>query len=141
MECRGFFRRPVRGQQLVLVFVGEIAAIRYQVVRHKGHPGRVRQRFRLRLFILGEFFLALNLDAVFSLAFSDDGVISYYYVHFTGSEVEKTLHALGLSTNATVYASVPSDAVVDAFSEIFTASICSIRSGKLLNTSVEASMS
>lgn len=57
----------------------------------------------------------------YKYTFSDDGVISYYYVHFTGSEVEKTLHALGLSANATVYASVPSDAVVDAFSEIFTA--------------------
>jgi AraC-like DNA-binding protein len=83
---------------------------------------------RLSVNIEGEECVAKTGDFVifppeyrYKYTFSDGGVISYYYVHFTGSEVEKTLHALGLSTKATVYASVPSDAVVDAFSEIFTA--------------------
>ncbi len=57
----------------------------------------------------------------YKYTFSGDGVISYYYVHFTGSDVVKTLHALGLSADAAVYTAGHSDTVIEAFSEIFTA--------------------
>lgn len=56
----------------------------------------------------------------YKYTFSGDGVISYYFVHFTGSEVEKTLAALGLDTS-TVYTAGHSDAAADAFDEIFAA--------------------
>ncbi len=57
----------------------------------------------------------------YKYTFSGDGAISYYYAHFTGSEVEKTLHALGLSVNAAVYTAGHSDAAAGAFAEIFAA--------------------
>lgn len=57
----------------------------------------------------------------YKYTFSDEGTISYYYAHFTGSEVEKTLHALGLSSGAAVYTAGHSDAAAEAFAEIFSA--------------------
>ena len=57
----------------------------------------------------------------YKYTFSDNGAISYYYVHFTGSEVEKTLHALGLNASAAVYTAGHSDAAAEAFAEIFEA--------------------
>ncbi len=57
----------------------------------------------------------------YKYTFSDEGAISYYYAHFTGSEVKKTLHALGLSESATIYTAGYSDAAAEAFAEIFTA--------------------
>ena len=57
----------------------------------------------------------------YKYTFADEGSISYYYAHFTGSEVEKTLHALGLSTDAAVYTAGYSEKVTESFSEIFTA--------------------
>ena len=53
--------------------------------------------------------------------FSDVGAVSYYYAHFTGSEVEKTLYALGLGTSASVYTAGHSTKAMDAFEEIFEA--------------------
>ena len=83
---------------------------------------------RLSVNIEGEECVAKTGDFVifppeyrYKYTFSDDGAISYYYVHFTGSEVEKTLHALGITTDAAVHTAARSDAVIDAFSEIFTA--------------------
>lgn len=57
----------------------------------------------------------------YKYTFSDDGVILYYFAHFTGSEVEKTLHALGLGTGAAVYTAGHSDAAAEAFANIFKA--------------------
>ena len=53
--------------------------------------------------------------------FSGPGSIAYYYAHFTGSEVEKTLHALGLDISAAVYTAGHSGKAVDAFAELFEA--------------------
>ena len=57
----------------------------------------------------------------YKYTFSADGAISYYYVHFTGSEVKKTLVALGMDADAAVYSAGYSSIVTEAFAEIFSA--------------------
>lgn len=65
-------------------------------------------------------FIIFSPGYKYKYTFSGDGVISYYYAHFTGSEIEKTLHALTLSPDA-VYTAGHSDMAIEAFSEIFAA--------------------
>ena len=57
----------------------------------------------------------------YKYTFSDGGVISYYYAHFTGSEVEKTLDALRIGHGVSRGTVGHSEAVIEAFGEIFTA--------------------
>ena len=57
----------------------------------------------------------------YKYTFSDGGAISYYYAHFTGSEVEKTLEALGFGCGVSLRTAGHSDVAIEAFDEIFTA--------------------
>ena len=66
-------------------------------------------------------FIIFPPEFKYRYTFSGGGMISYYYVHFTGSEVEKTLHALRLDTCAAVYTAGPSSKATEAFLEIFEA--------------------
>ena len=66
-------------------------------------------------------FIIFPPEFKYRYTFSGGGAISYYYAHFTGSEVEKTLHALGLDTCAAIYTAGHSSKATEAFAEIFEA--------------------
>ena len=57
----------------------------------------------------------------YKYTFRDGGAISYYYAHFTGSEVEKTLDALGIGCGASLHTAGHCETALEAFDEIFSA--------------------